>query len=146
MFRGKNGVMGLAGRESLSLPPFGDMQFPGSTRNKSRPNEELDRRLGFVKDDGTGDGNREDQDGKQMAEADTEQQRVISINVAGHMSRQEARESNGLQTERTHHSNSLHQNRVEAAGGGQTDARSVHFSPEIRMAIENQLDPSQNHR
>ena len=135
----------------MSLPPFADMQLPASTRNR-HANEELDRRLGFAKDAGSGDDSEDARDDEQertpvrMADLDTHQQRVISINVGGHLSREHAKDNQGFQTERAHHSNSLHQNRGEGAVAGQADARSVHFSPEIRMAIENQLDPSQNHK
>ena len=64
---------------------MGEAQFPASTRNKV--NQELDRQLGFTKGAGSADDD-ENRTSERTVEADTEQQRVISINVGGHLARE----------------------------------------------------------
>lgn len=82
----------------MSTPPGGEFKFPASTRN--RTNAELDRQLGFTRGTGSADDSdnaKEDDNltSEMMVDGDTEQQRVISINVGGQLAREHANENPG---------------------------------------------------
>ena len=57
---------------------------------------------------------------------------VISINVKGYRG-----EDGGFETEHNYHRNSMNHNLTAKNKRNIQDNRSVNFSPEIRMAIEN---------